>query len=97
MDTFVADFETTTKKEDCHVWAWALCEVGDPENVFIGTDIFDFMFWCEERPFNPKIYFHNLKFDGQFIISWLFKEGYTYLSCMKWMMFIVSLYTRATS
>lgn len=77
MDTFVADFETTTKKEDCHVWAWALCEVGDPENVFIGTDIFDFMFWCEERPFNPKIYFHNLKFDGQFIISWLFQEGFT--------------------
>ena len=79
MDTWVADFETTTNEENCHVWAWALCEVGDPENVYIGTDIYDFMTWCEDRIDNVNVYFHNLKFDGQFIISWLFENEYTHV------------------
>lgn len=80
LDTWVADFETTTKEKDCHVWAWALCEVGDPENVYIGTDIYDFMQWCEDRVDNVSVYFHNLKFDGQFIISWLFENEYTHVT-----------------
>lgn len=77
VKTFVADFEATTKREDCHVWAWAVVDVDDPENLYIGTDIYDFMFWCEERPFNPRVYMHSLKYDGEFIISWLLKNGYT--------------------
>lgn len=32
MGTFVADFETTTNLEDCRVWAYALCEVGNESN-----------------------------------------------------------------
>ena len=37
MSTFVADFETTTNPEDCRVWAYAICEVGNSDNVIIGT------------------------------------------------------------
>ena len=47
MGTYVADFETTTKIEDCRVWAYAVCEVGNTDNVIIGTSIDEFMEWCE--------------------------------------------------
>ena len=77
MATFVADFETTTIETNCHVWAYALCEVGNTENTIVGTTIDDFMNFCSQKE-NHKIYFHNLKFDCQFILSWLFKHGYTH-------------------
>lgn len=75
MAMFVADFETTTNKDDCRVWAFAICEVGNIDNIIIGNNIDDFMNFCKKRG-NHKIFFHNLKFDCQFIISWLFKNGY---------------------
>lgn len=76
MRTFIADFETTTNEENCFVWAWAMCEAEEPENLYIGTDIYDFMDLCEQLRDNIRVYFHNLKFDGQFIISWLFKNDF---------------------
>ena len=76
MSTFIADFETTTKEEDCHVWAYAICEVGKSDDVILGTTIDDFMKWCMNTDKNHKVLFHNLKFDGQFIMSWLFNNGY---------------------
>lgn len=75
MKSYVADFETTTRPEDCRVWAYAICEVGT-EDVLIGNNIDDFMGWCETQKDNIKVYFHNLKFDGQFILHWLFKHGF---------------------
>ena len=75
MKSYVADFETTTLPEDCRVWAYAICEVGT-EDVLIGNNIDDFMAWCEGQKENVKVYFHNLKFDGQFILHWLFKHGF---------------------
>lgn len=78
MDTFMADFESTTTKENCRVWAWAVCEVGNTDNLYIGTDIDEFMFWCETRPDNVKVWFHNLAWDSQFIISWCFQNGFEY-------------------
>ena len=76
MSTFVADFETTTDPNDCRVWAYAICEVGNDSNVIVGTTIDDFMKWCRESKENHKVLFHNLKFDGQFIMSWLFHNGF---------------------
>lgn len=76
MGSFVADFETTTRKEDCRVWAYAICEVGNPDNIIYGTNIDDFMKWCIDSKENNKVYFHNLKFDSQFIMTWLFHNGY---------------------
>lgn len=76
MRSFVADFETTTREEDCRVWAYAVCEVGNKDNIKIGTDITEFMLWCEEQKDNVKVFFHNLKFDGQFILTWLFRNGF---------------------
>ena len=76
MSTFVADFETTTNPEDCRVWAYAICEVGNSDNVIIGTTIDDFMKWCRDTKENHVVLFHNLKFDGQFIMHYLFKNGF---------------------
>lgn len=79
MKSYVADFETTTRPEDCRVWAYAICEVGK-EDVIIGNNIDDFMMWCETQKENVKVFFHNLKFDGQFILHWLFKHGYRHVT-----------------
>ena len=76
MISYVADFETTTLEEDCRVWAYAICEVGNKDNIIIGTNIDDFMKWCRTQKENVKVYFHNLKFDGQFILTWLFRNGF---------------------
>ena len=78
MATFVADFETTTDLNDCYVWAYAICEVGNSENVVIGTSIDDFMKWCRDSEENHKVFFHNLKFDSQFLMYWLFNNGFTH-------------------
>ena len=76
LKRYVADFETTTQEDDCHVWAYGTCEVGNTDNTTIGTSIDDFIEWCAKE--NKIVYFHNLKFDGEFIIHWLFNHGFTY-------------------
>lgn len=83
MRKFTADFETTTKAEDCRVWAWAICEVGEPDNFIYGNDMETFMDWCSERCHNYQLYFHNLKFDGSYIISWLLQNGFEWIENKK--------------
>ena len=78
MSTFIADFETTTNKEDCRVWAYAVCDIENTEDVIIGTTIEEFITWCKNRKENDKVLFHNLKFDGGFIMDYLFRNGYTH-------------------
>ena len=78
MRYYVADFETTTKEENCYVWAWAVCEVGTNE-ITTGLTIDEFMQWCKSQKDNPTIYFHNLKFDSQFIMYYLFNNGFTHV------------------
>lgn len=80
MQSYVADLETTTTEDNCYVWAYAICEVNNRDNVIIGTNIDDFMLWCESQKDNVKVFFHNLKFDGQFILTWLFHHGYTHIT-----------------
>lgn len=71
---FSCDFETTTKLDDCRVWAYGYMEIGNKKNYKIGTSIEDFMLWCEQS--QADLYFHNLRFDGEFIVNWLLKNGY---------------------
>lgn len=81
MKTYTADFETTTDIEDCRVWAFAICEVGNVSNVMYGITIEQFIQWCEENA-NCQLYFHNLAFDGAFIFDYLEKNGWTWQSGM---------------
>ena len=76
MKKFTADFETCTWLEDeTYVWAWALCDIDNPDDIKLGTDIDSFFKLCQQYK-NPRIYFHNLKFDGEFILYYLMKNGY---------------------
>ena len=79
MKRFVADFETTTDITNCFVWSYAICDIENTEDVTIGLTITDFMKWCEEND-NCVVYFHNLKFDGQFIMYWLFQNGFNHIT-----------------
>lgn len=77
---YVADFETTTwEKDKTRVWAYAICEIDNLENIIIGNNIESFMKFCENEK-NPLINFHNLKFDGEFIIYYLLKNGYKHIT-----------------
>lgn len=72
-----ADFETITDPNDCRVWAWSVCGIDTPI-VSVGNTIDGFMDFLYEN--GGSYYFHNLKFDGEFIFYWLFKHGY---ECVK--------------
>ena len=74
---FTADFETNVSEEDCRVWAYAICEIGNPDNFIYGNSIADFIEWCKsDKKENYTVYFHNLKFDGEYIFSYLLNNGY---------------------
>ena len=75
---FTADFETTTDPLSCRVWAFGICEIGDPNNFVYGNDIDLFFDYCE-RSDNATFYFHNLKFDGEFLFCRLFELGFTHV------------------
>ena len=80
---WIADFETTTierKKLDgtSFVWACGVCEVGNPKNTIILKSMEEFLEWCENSIENDTIYFHNLRFDGNFIVQHLLRNGYTF-------------------
>lgn len=81
-NVFVADFETTTKADDCRVWGWGLYDIS--KDVFkYGKSLDDFMNTILKLPNSSKIYFHNLKFDGEFIFYYLFKNGYKHCETRK--------------
>lgn len=82
MKKFTADFETTTDLDDCRVWAWAACEIGNFDNFKYGNSIEDFLHFCSGRE-NFVLYFHNLKFDASFIIWYLLENGYEYIKDIK--------------
>lgn len=83
MISYTADFETTTDAKDCRIWAYALCNINDPSEFHYGTTFEDFIKFCQHPIKNYTLYFHNLKFDGSFIISWLLRNGFTYVSDKK--------------
>ena len=76
MLKYSADFETATWLDDeSYVWAWALCNIENVEDIKIGNNIESFFEEIEKE--NCNLWFHNLKFDGEFIIHYLLKNGFT--------------------
>lgn len=71
---YACDFETTTESPS-RVWLWAMYRI-DGGEYLNGLDIDSFLENVLGRV-NSLFYFHNLKFDGKFIISYLeSKMGY---------------------
>ena len=81
---FVADFETYTEKGITETWVWGgtivqLREPGfdyDHKNVLYFHSISEFFEIVERlsKVCNAIIYFHNLKFDGAFILDYLMRS-----------------------
>lgn len=60
MKKFTADFETATWENDrTWVWAWAVCEIENEDNIQIDNNIDSFMEFCKKEK-NAVFYFHNL-------------------------------------
>lgn len=83
-EVYVADFETSHEvKKDGRHYSWVWCagyqrlfsERKDALKIF-GT-IADFIESLLQND-TKKVYFHNLKFDGQFLLSYFLYKKYTY-------------------
>ena len=80
----MCDFETSTEewlvKDNgvARVWAGCLATIEkEPKVITITNNIDDFMAKLIKLG-NIECYFHNLKYDGEYIVSWLFNNGYKY-------------------
>ena len=74
---FMGDFETTVYEgqEFTEVWASALVPFhSDDVKIFHSIeDTFDYLY---HYPGHVQVYYHNLKFDGEFWISYLLQNNY---------------------
>lgn len=95
MKTFACDFETTVydNQTDTEVWASACVELGTNDVKIFNSIDEQFNFFCKTK---GKIlaYYHNLKFDGNFWLSYLllnkkFIQAYTVdkndVNTLEWM------------
>lgn len=80
VPNYTADFETTVDSDDCRVWAWATCRIGSYDNKQFGNDIAGFVKWCALHS-GSTVYFHNLKFDGKFIVHHLLSSNWRWVNC----------------
>ena len=83
---YVADFETTSYKyyqenDFTKVWLWSICDENE-QIVANGSTIYEFIEIIKKFK-HSVVYFHNLKFDGSFIINWLMTNGYEYVEDLK--------------
>lgn len=76
LSQICADFETTTDPEDCRVWSWGVYEIGGGASYW-GKSIAAFFRFCAREQVE-KCFFHNLQFDGKFIVDYLLKSGYAH-------------------
>ena len=73
---YVADFETTLEAPT-NVWAYSVASITEEKIVNNGDNITDFINFINKR--NSDCFFHNLKFDGEFLLSYLLNNGFTYV------------------
>lgn len=83
---YVADFETTNYEYYLQhgftkVWLYAICDK-DANITKWGDSIEDFISFIRTL-YGKSIYFHNLKFDGSFIIDYLLNWNYEYSEDLK--------------
>ena len=74
---FSCDFETTTDRNDCRVWAFGCMEIGKEDNFIYGNSIEQFMAWAEKS--QCDCYFMKLPFDGDFIVNYLLSNDWKYI------------------
>ena len=78
---FTADFETTgetnyNKDGYVRVWLWSLVNCDTMEEWW-GTDIPSFLEELQKQKADT-VFFHNLRFDGSFLLNYLTENNYVY-------------------
>ena len=86
MTTYSADFETTVYEGQDHTEVWASALVAlDSDEPLIFHSIRETLDYLKKQNEDATLYYHNLKFDGNFWLSFLitelgFKQGYEQIS-----------------
>lgn len=57
------------------MWLWCSCDIPFSDYK-TGNSIESFMEYCKSFKKRQTLYFHNLKYDGSYIINYLLKNGY---------------------
>lgn len=78
MNRYSCDFETVNDVDDCRVWLWGQVELYNHDNFKWGLNLESFFDWVATLESGSTLYFHNLKFDGEFMLYFLFKNGFTW-------------------
>ena len=83
---YVADFETTTyqyylENGYTRVWLYAICD--SDANIYSYGDSIERFISDIRKLYGKTIYFHNLKFDGAFILDYLLNNDYQYYENLK--------------
>lgn len=80
MLRFVADLETNNNVNDCRVWAAGIAEVPAQYTtspmVRHWNNLDGLMEFLSSQEVTHEVYFHNAKFDAQFLIDYLINNGY---------------------
>lgn len=97
-EIYVADFETSHEERDGKHYAWVWLAgyqrlfTNRADSLHIQGNINDFVCSLLQNE-TKKVYFHNLKFDGQFLLFYFLMHGYKYnelLNDKKQMSYIIS-------
>lgn len=79
-DIYVADFETTTDAAACFVWACGIQNINTLEFYCDNNIEFFFDFFKNKK---ATVYFHNAKFDCEFIFFYLYNHNFKYVKSRK--------------
>ena len=86
MKIYSADLETTVYEGQDHTEAWASALVPlDSDKPLVFHSLDDTLDYLDYQDEDAVLYYHNLKFDGNFWLSFLltqkqFKQGIEYIS-----------------
>lgn len=77
MSVYYADFETVVYEgqTETSVWCGAIVEENS-NDAMIFRSITQLIAILDNGEYLNKVYFHNLKFDGSFILNWLDRNGF---------------------
>lgn len=86
MKTYACDFETTVYENQDHTEVWASAIIGlEDDEPIVFHSIDETLYFLKQQNEDAVLYYHNLKFDGKFWLSYLitqlgFKQGFDYIS-----------------
>lgn len=75
MNEYTADFETQERNGVREVWLFAICNI-NTLSIKIGYEISEFIKSLEKLPNNSTVSFHNLRYDGSYLLTYLLRVGW---------------------